>query len=174
MIDWICSKHFVHDSWLRSSVPTNFGQDCRKTNEPVEFTSWTYSSGRQGWEVGGEREGYLHVGLVLGRDVGLLLAVRLEFGLQLLQRFLNRGLQNHQNDITPGLGSSKLDLPNPGLSRSLLVYLYSWVYETDSLPKRLHCEVENQTNGPGLSSLKHMQFAGSWIEMKNFTNPGLA
>ena len=29
MIDWICIKHFVHDSWLRSSVPTNFDQDCQ-------------------------------------------------------------------------------------------------------------------------------------------------
>ena len=26
--------------------------------------------------------------------------------------------------------------------------------ETDSLPKRLHCKVENQTNGPGFSSFK--------------------
>ena len=28
MIDWICSKSFVRDRWLRGSVPTNFVQDC--------------------------------------------------------------------------------------------------------------------------------------------------
>ena len=48
------------------------------------------------------------------------------------------------------------------------------VSESDSLPKRLHRKVENQTNGPGFSSFKLMQFAGSEIEMKNCTNPGLA
>ena len=104
------------------------GQPTNQSNSRVGLTA----AGDRGerWEVRGERGGYLHVGLVLGRDVGLLLAVRLEFGLQLLQRFLNRGLRNHQNDITPGPGSSKLDLPNPGLSRSLpaslFVYLSIW------------------------------------------------
>ena len=34
-------------------------------------------------------------------------------------------------------------------------------YETDSLPKRLHCKVENQMNIPGFSSFKHKHLAGS-------------
>ena len=29
MIDWICIKSFVRDSWLQGSVPTHFDQDCR-------------------------------------------------------------------------------------------------------------------------------------------------
>ena len=38
MIDWICSKHFIHDSWLWSSVPTNFDQDCSKIGgSPVKY-----------------------------------------------------------------------------------------------------------------------------------------
>ena len=36
------------------------------------------------------------------------------------------------------------------------------------------CQVENKMNGPGLSLLKHMQFAGPQIEMKSFTNPVFA
>ena len=55
------------------------------------------------------------------------------------------------------------------VSRAQLVW--SWIksklscqlvseYETDSLPKRLHRKVENETNGPGFSSCKLMQFAG--------------
>ena len=34
-------------------------------------------------------------------------------------------------------------------------------YETDFLPKRLHCNFENQMNGLGFSSFKRMQF--KWI-----------
>ena len=45
--------------------------------------------------------------------------------------------------------------------------------ETDSLPKCLDCNVENQSNGRSFSYLKLVQVAGSEIEMKNFTNPGL-
>ena len=45
-------------------------------------------------------------------------------------------------------------------------------YETDSLPKCLYCNVENSTNCRS-SPLKLAQVAGSEIEMKNLTNPGL-
>ena len=47
-------------------------------------------------------------------------------------------------------------------------------YETDSLLKRLNCNVENQTNSPGFSPFKLLLVWRSEIEMKNFTNPGLA
>ena len=43
----------------------------------------------------------------------------------------------------------------------------------DSLPKHLQCNVENQTNSSSFSAFKLAQVAGSEIEMKNFTNPGL-
>ena len=33
MIDWLCSKSFVRDNWLQGSVPTNFDQDCRSTDD---------------------------------------------------------------------------------------------------------------------------------------------
>ena len=46
-------------------------------------------------------------------------------------------------------------------------------YETDSLPKCLNYDVENKRNAPSVSSFKLVQVAGSEIEMKNFTNPGL-
>ena len=43
MIDWICSKHFVHDSWLRSSVPTNFDQDCSlNAGQFDEVLDWAF------------------------------------------------------------------------------------------------------------------------------------
>ena len=49
MIDWICSKHFVHDSWLRSNILTNFDQDCSLRLVgmcsmffyPVPWLAWT-------------------------------------------------------------------------------------------------------------------------------------
>ena len=47
-------------------------------------------------------------------------------------------------------------------------------YETESLPKCLNYNAENNSNGPSFSSFKLVQVAGSEIEMKNFTYPGLA
>ena len=46
-------------------------------------------------------------------------------------------------------------------------------YEADSLPKCLHGNVENK-NGRRSFSFKPVLVAGSEIEMKNSTNPGLA
>ena len=46
--------------------------------------------------------------------------------------------------------------------------------ESDSLPKRMYCIVENLTKDPSIYSFELMQFAGSQVEMKNFTNPGIA
>ena len=74
---------------------------------------------------------------------------------------------------TPGPSYPKPDEPNCGLGRNILASLFA-EYETDSLPKRLDCKVGNQMNSPVFSLFKHMQFAGSWIGMKNFTNPRLA
>ena len=70
-------------------------------------------------------------------------------------------------------GSIKPDWPKGGLSRNFPTSLFT-EYETGFLPKHLYCKVESQTNVPGFSSFKPMQFAGSENEVKNFTNPGLA
>ena len=50
------------------------------------------------------------------------------------------------------------------LNKSLCQFVSE--YETDSLPKRLHRSVENQTNGRSFSNLKLVQVAGLEIEMK--------
>ena len=68
----------------------------------------------------------------------------------------------------------KPDWPNPGLSRnfsaSLFVNMRRFLYR-----KCLNRNVENKTNGPSFSSFKLVLTAGSEIvEMKNFTNLGLA
>ena len=63
----------------------------------------------------------------------------------------------------------------PGLFRTQLIRDSLFTeYETDSLPKRRSCSVENQINGPRFSSFKLVLVAWSEIEVKNFTNPGLA
>ena len=49
-----------------------------------------------------------------------------------------------------GPGCSKPDSPNPGLSRNLPQCQFVRGYETDSLPKRLHCELKNQTSDPAV------------------------
>ena len=66
------------------------------------------------------------------------------------------------NRRNPGPGSSQPDWPNRRSSRS--VHARFSDYETDSLPKSLNCNVENQTNGRS-SYLKLVQVAGSEIEM---------
>ena len=38
----------------------------------------------------------------------------------------------------------------------------------------LHFNISHKTNSPSFSPFKLVQVAGSEIEMKNFTNPGLA
>ena len=62
--------------------------------------------------------------------------------------------------VLPGPISPKPNQPNHGLGHNFLASLFT-EYETDSLPKHLYCKVGNQMNGPGFSSFKHMQFAGS-------------
>ena len=62
-----------------------------------------------------------------------------------------------------GPGSSK---PNRGLSLNFPASLFT-EYETDSLPKRLHCNVENQMNSPGFLRLNSSSL------LTNSTNPGV-
>ena len=47
-------------------------------------------------------------------------------------------------------------------------------YETDSLPKCLNYNVENKTNSSSFPPFILVLVAGSEVEMKSFTNPGLA
>ena len=51
-----------------------------------------------------------------------------------------------------------LSVPNNLISRNAGPFICE--HQIDSLPKCLDCEDQNQTNDPGLSSFKHMQFAG--------------
>ena len=52
--------------------------------------------------------------------------------------------------VSSGPGSLKPDQPNRGLSRNVPANFF--FNEMDSLPKCLHCKVENQTNGTSFSS----------------------
>ena len=69
-------------------------------------------------------------------------------------------------------------MPKHGLTQNVPAKLFL-KYEIGSVPKLPHCNVENCTSYPVLFyfvcffSFKLMQFAGSEIKMKNFTNPGL-